>query len=356
MPLVSPLTPRDPAGPGSVREPAKKQTEVVTSKTIALPSLEPPAPYLAAAPGWDPWDTEWSLSGFCRNLFDCLCYPDLCYEPCWLPVADAAFSVDAVRPVNQVRFRWDWALNWPLPDRAEYFWARADGKGRGPQPPPGRFVVDRVRYHDINLYTEAALERFSVFVDGPYRSVHPDDAPHAANFSDMRAGCKSLLFDCELLQVGFQFTTHIPTGNEAKGLGTGHVSIEPSLLVGLFLTCDTYWQGQVAEWIPIGGDPAYQGSILHYHFSLNQVLHRFRPEVSLIGTLECNGWTFQDGAYTDPQLGALQNAGGDTYVSVGGGIRLFIGDRFDLGFAALFGVTEPHFYGQMYRTEVRWRF
>ena len=48
------------------------------------------------------------------------------------PLADAAFFTTAVRPQNQQRFRWDHAEDLIQPDRAEYFWARADGNGVGP--------------------------------------------------------------------------------------------------------------------------------------------------------------------------------------------------------------------------------
>src|SRR5262249_49932089 len=143
-------------------------------------------------------------------------------------------------------------------------------------------------------------------VDIPYRSLDPEDPTyaHAAGFADMIIGTKALFFDCELLQMAFVFKTYIPVGNFTKGIGTAHVSLEPSLLMALKLTPDTYLQAQLAEWIPLGGDPNYSGAILHYHISLNQVLWRILPDVPLIGTLEFNGYSFQDGQFTDPVLAA----------------------------------------------------
>src|SRR5260370_18964391 len=147
------------------------------------------------------------------------------------------------------------------------------------------------------MYTEIASGNFSASVDVPYRSIDPEQANHAAGFGDITIGTKSMLLDCELMQATFQFNTTVPSGNFTKGLRTGHVSLEPSLLVAIRLAQNTYWQGQLSQWIPLGGDNDYQGAILHYHFSLNQVLWKPLADVQLIGTAEFSGWSFQDGAF-----------------------------------------------------------
>ena len=43
----------------------------------------------------------------------------------------------------------------------------------------------------------------------------------------MNFGIKSLLFDCEMLQVAFQFRTYMPSGNFTNNLGTGQFSLDP---------------------------------------------------------------------------------------------------------------------------------
>jgi hypothetical protein len=292
---------------------------------------------------------------FC-TLYECICCPDPCYEGKWTPIADSAFFVDAVRPQTQMGFKFDTGFNLMLPDRAEYFWARADGNGRGPKPIAGRRAELGLNYTDAFFYTEAATSRVGAFVEMSYRSLDPTLDPHAANFGDMRIGTKTMLLDCELLQFGFEFTTYLPVGDAGKGLGTGHVSLEPSLLLGIRVGPDSYIQTQVAEWIPVGGDKDYAGAILHYHFSWNNVLYRFNPQVPVIGTLEMNGWTFQHGEFTDPGLGPFQPAVDYTYVSAGPGLRLFVCDKIDVGFAVAFALTEQHWASTLYRTELRFRF
>ena len=308
------------------------------------------------------------------GLYCCICCPDPCYEGCFVPAANAAFFVDPVRPVTQMRIRWDSVLNYTLPDRSEFFMAKlgvvtpgvlvdtkAKGKdaipGKGPSPPGGNaLVLTSLKYNDFMLYQEVAAGKASFFVELPYRSLDPAEPyDHAAGFADMNLGFKSLFFDCELLQLAFQFRTYLPIGNYNRGIGNGHVSLEPSLLGSLKLTRDTYLQAQIAEWIPLGGDPDYAGAILHWGISANQVLWRVLPDVPLIGTLELSGYSFQDGAYTDATLGPWQKSSGTTYLSLGPGLRMVVCNKIDFGVGTAFAVNQ-HGPGQWYRTEFRWRF
>jgi hypothetical protein len=283
------------------------------------------------------------------GLYECICCPDPCYEPRWVAAANAAFFVDGARPVTHMRIRWDSGLNFTFPDRSEFFWARIGGKGP-------RLAETAVRYNDLSLYTETAIgTAASFFVEIPYRSLDPEVNNHSSGFGDMNLGTKAVLFDCELIQITFQFRTYLPVGNFTRGLGTGNVALEPSLLTAIKLNHDTYFQGQLSEWIPLGGDADYAGALLHYHASLNHVLWRVLPDVPLIGTLEFNGYSFQDGSFTDPILGPFQRSSGDTYFSAGPGLRLVICDKVDFGVGTAFAIGD-HGPDQVYRTEFRWRF
>src|SRR5262245_53758479 len=287
-------------------------------------------------------DAHGFFGRFACCLYECICCPDPCYQPRWLALADAAFFVESARPVTQTRLRWDAGLNGRLLDRNEFFWARADGNGKGPKPVAPFLAETGLRYDELRMYTEAATGAIGVSVDTPYRSVDPDLAPHAAGFADLTIATKTLLFDCELLQLAMLFRTHIPAGNFGKGLGTGHVSLEPGLIVGLKLSPKTYLQTMLTEWIPLGGDPDYSGAILRTGTSINSEVCRIHPDVPLIATFEVTTMTFQDGLFTDPVLG-VQRSSGRTYATLGPGLRLVICDKMDFGVGAAISVQDVHF-------------
>ena len=303
-----------------------------------------------------PCESDSKCGQFFCDFYHCICCPDPCYDPQWIPQANAAFFVDGARPTTQTELRWNGGVNGNYPDRSEYLWARADGKGRGPRPPTGKIGENEVGFNDFVLSTEVSMGKFGTVIDMPYRSVDPEVYNHGSGFGDMSIATKTLLLDCELLLVAFEMRTYLPIGNVTKGVGNGHVSLEPSLIFALKCTNDTYLQAQFAEWIPIGGDPSYAGSIFHTHFAINHVLCRWVPDVPLIATLETQTWSFQDGQYTDPVRGAYQKSSDETYFSAGPGLRLFICDKMDFGFGTNFALSHDHFAREYYRFSFRARF
>lgn len=331
-----------------------------------------------------PWTYDTFCGRFFGNLYECLCCPDPCYEPSWVPAANAAFFVDYARPRTVMRFRWDRGWDMQFPDRNEYFWARQQLTGpvfprapKGPKFGPGgtgpgvpggarkiqkalggalRYPgVPSLGFNELYFYQEAATPRASFFTEISYRNVSPAFNEFHSGFSNTNLGTKALLLDCELMQLTFQFKTYIPIGSAGKGLSNGHVSLEPSLLAAVRLAPETYFQGQLSEWIPLGGDPSYAGALLHYHFSFNQVLLKLSANSPLIGTVEFNGWTFQDGAYTNPFATVPQfvHSAGTTYFSIGPGLRASICDAVDFGAAVAFPVTNNYWASPWLRVELR---
>lgn len=304
-------------------------------------------PPCATCEGHGPFSRLWC------GFHNALCCPDPCYEPRWACAANAALFVDYARPATVTRFRWDYGNNLTQPDRSEYFWAAIGRKG------PAR-PETRVDYHEVRMYQEVASDRFSFFIDMPYRTLQGDINGGSGGFGDLVLGTKSLLLDSELVQFSFQFATSIPTGLASRGTGTGHVSLDPSLLWAVKLYPETYWQGQLGYWIPISGTTVngsnFAGSVLHYHGALNHVLCRPLADTALSGSIEAVGYTFTAGRFTDPLTGAALEANGQTYFGVGPGLRLCVCDKLDLGFGVLFSVTNNHFAEQLYRTEIRFRF
>jgi hypothetical protein len=297
------------------------------------------------------------LGRFGSGFINCICCPEYCYEGVWNYTANAAFFIDTVRPQTYSQLRWDSGRDVFQPERGEYFWAKPGVLGgKGPQN-----IERRVDYDQLSMYSEVASGNFSFFVEGTYLGIEPEFNPAHSNFGDMNVGTKTLLIDCELMQTSFQFRTYIPTGNSRNGLGTGHVSLEPSLLSSVKVMCDTYLQTQIAYWIPIGGDQDYQGATWHYGASLNRLWFHRGP-FQLISTAEADGWTFTDGAIVNRDLAVAQGTGNaaaliqkgaESYFTSGGGLRLVICDKYDVGVGASFAISGDHLANPLYRTEFR---
>jgi hypothetical protein len=253
-----------------------------------------------------------------------ICCPDPCYEPCYIPAANAGFFLDSARPLTQAKFSYSAMPGGPTPAQGGYYWSSGASPGNGTS-----FVA-----HDFVIENEFAVDRFSFFVSTPFRVVV---GTGGAGYSDMRIGTKSLFLDTELMLVSFQFTTYLPTGLPTSGTGNGNVGLEPSFLFTLKIAQETYLQTQLAEWIGV----VTQQSCFHYHFSLNHTLTAPRRDMKLIGTIEYGSYVFPNGP---------------AFYDVGPGLRFHFCNKVDVGFGMLFRVSDAHYMDQTYRTELRWRF
>jgi hypothetical protein len=320
-------------------------------------------------------------------MYEALCCPDPCYEGKWIPLADSAFYSDSIRPISQQKLRWDIGRNLVNPTRNAYMFAPN---------PIFPYQVKSLNYNDVYISTEIATGGFSILSDISYRTLSIDPSEGGGAFGDMMIGTKSLLFDTELIQIAMEFKTFLPTGNFTAGFGTGHVSLEPSLLVCLKLKEKTYLQGQISEWIPLGSTTppvGTAGSLLHAHLSLNHVLHEVNPDIPIIGTLEYSGYYFQAGGNQDVSTiptGSIStsssstnsstndfygsssssssssgttssipvtNSSGISYQYIGPGLRMFMGSHYDMGVGAQFALSgNNRFAEQLYRVEFRLRY
>jgi len=295
--------------------------------------------------------------GLCSSLFECYCCPDPCYEPTWYPQANAGIFIDHARPRSQMIFRYDSGVNLILPDRSEFYWSRIGQKG------PGR-PERSVNYNDLVLGNEIAAGNFGLVIEQTYRQQDAEINGRVSGFGDMRIATKSMLIDCELLQCTFQFKTYIPIGNFNRGLGIGHVALEPSILTALKITPNTYLESQVSQWIPVGGTTGFEGNVLHIHESLNHLWWR-KKSLQFITMWEYQAYIFQNGSFTqpfdaqpDPNANplVLGRSNREAYHYTGPGARLVVCDKYDVGFGATFALTDDHFAEQLYRVEFRWRY
>jgi hypothetical protein len=298
---------------------------------------------------------------FC-GFYHCVCCPDPCYEGHWTALADTAFFQDAPRPITQLRLRYEHGWDMTFPDKSEFFWARSDGSGKGPRPFRQIIGDNELSYRRLVMVNEVAAAMGSVAIETPYEQVSPENFHGVSGFGDLAIKAKALLLDCELMQFATEFNTFIPIGNFTRGLGTGHVSLEPAGLLAVKVTEETYLQAELAYRIPIGGDQAFQGPVLHYHLALNQTLWRCGHDLQLLGTAELNGWEFCGGGFTAGLIGApngVQQVGvgsqGDV-VTAGPGVRFVICDKIDIGASFAFGLTRGSVADDFLQVEFRWRF
>jgi len=307
------------------------------------------------------------LGNFVANLWQSLCCPDPCYEPEWVPAANASFFADYARPRTITRLRFDRLMDMTHPDRNQYFLKTTNPKFPITLPSgvhtraAGRFSMDpSMNLSQLYFYQEAATQRASFFVEVPYRQINPIYSPTQAGFADMNLGSKALLFDTEMLQVTFQFRTFLPTGNAQSGLGTAHVSLDPSLLASLKLAPDTFLQIQVGNWIPLGGTSNIAGGMAYWLMSFNQVLAYITPDSPLIGTFEMDGWSFQNGGYSrffaPTGTHNYVSQSGDSYFNIGPGLRQSICNKVDFGGAITWATTTNHWADPWFRFEMRFLF
>jgi hypothetical protein len=96
---------------------------------------------------------------------------------------------------------------------------------------------------------------------------------NTGGFADMNAGFKFAFLARRDRYLTFQLRTYAPSGNASLGLGTRHVSLEPAVLYWRALTSRAFIQGQLSDWIPIGGSD-FQGNVLSYGGGFGYVVYR----------------------------------------------------------------------------------
>lgn len=253
---------------------------------------------------------------------------------------------------NQLRFRLDAAYDADKSNRAEYLWAWSPPLGPGP--PLAESSTD---YQRMSAYLEYAFRPgVSVFVDAGAIFANPEVNANSAGLGDLQAGFKvSLYEDCDTLAT-FQMKTYVPTGDAFRALGTGHVSLEPGILlyqrVGRFTL-----EGELRDWIPIDGTTGRQGNIIRYGLGASTDLGslglpRVRPVVEFVG------WTVLDGQarFLTPTGAVVEDADGDTIVNVKVGSRLVIDHDRDIYIGYGRSLTGERWYEDILRAELRFRY
>jgi hypothetical protein len=288
-------------------------------------------------------------------------------------VANIANYIDGAVPRTQIRFRFDSEYNINLPDRGEFYYPKCGCFGtpdaKGPRLPARRIRSDQ----EYATYLEfAPCERFSGFIESPYRALNPDYIlqngsdlnVNFSGFSDLNAGFKFAILYEDGQVLTTQVRVYAPTGDGRKGLGTRHTSIEPALLYYQRLAKRLFLETEVRDWVGIGGSD-FESNVLRYGVGLSFLAYdscKFR----VFPVAEAVGWTFLGGKEFSPILGGsgTKSADGDTIVNAKMGLRFGFGDLSqpgflsgsDLGISYGRALTGDFLYKDILRVEYRMRF
>ena len=298
------------------------------------------------------------------------------------PVAASSMYIDSAIIRSRVRLRFDAGFDINTPDKAEFFYAKCgcfakvvhpgqpgfDPHARGPVAARnfhGLQADPKINYRELATYLEyAATGNFSAFVEVPARFLRATVIGNAAGFSDINAGFKYAFVAEPDRYYTFQLRTYAPTGASDKGLGTGHVSLEPGLLIFQRLTDRLYFNGEIRDWIPVAGSN-FAGNVIRYGAGLtyNLVLtdhFRVAPMNEVVG------WSILGGKELDTPVGGSQvpvNVGGQTIVNEKIGIQFGLGDytkngggsnlndHHTLGVSYGHAITGDHWYKDIVRVE-----
>ncbi len=260
----------------------------------------------------------------------------------------------------------------------DYGYALAHGydpRARGPVlhgPVPGHpnvstfGSVPSINYQEVATYLEyAPVRNFSAFIELPARFLQPSIGTNTAGFSDLNLGSKYAFIANPNQYYTFQFRVYAPTGNSYQGLGTGHVTLEPGLLVFQRLSDRLYFSGQFLDWIPVGGSD-FAGNILIYGVGLtyNIVL---TDHLRIAPVNEFVGWTILNGQEyvmtKQAPSGTVLPVGGQSILNEKIGLRIGLGnysqagggsalnDRHSLYVGYGVAVTGDAWYRQTFRLE-----
>jgi hypothetical protein len=262
-----------------------------------------------------------------------------------LPIRDSSVGyINPAAPADQVWLRTDLGYNFRTPNRAEFFYAK------------GLPLTERsVDFQEQTLYVEKMIGPcWSLFAESGVRFLNPDRNANAYGLGDTNLGFKWAFYTDESSIFTLQVRTYLPTAAASRGLGTGHVSVEPGLLWFVRLWEDLGLAGELRYWDPIDGTD-FAGGVLRYGLGLRyDAWHDDDWRVAPI--FEAVGWSVLDGRES-----LLQPDGRTLVRDVSGTtvVNLKLGVRVDVGRAGMYvgygrSVTGARWYEDIVRVEFRW--
>ena len=272
----------------------------------------------------------------------------------------AAAFVDSALIGNRLRLRYDGLWTNTRPDRADFITARnqAAGGGRGFNQPETNLDMQEFSTHVEMMISQ----RVSIFAEMPLRAVNPEVNGNRANIGDLNAGFKvAYSVEPDLVQT-FQLRVYMPTGSADDGLGVGHPSLEPGLLVWQRLPWNGVLEAELRDWIPINGT-LNAGNVLRYGVSLSRDFFLSDGGWNLRPVAELVGWTLLRGQESvsvplNPeftQFRTIVNESRSTIINLNLGLR-FGSATSDVYLGWSHALTGPAWFAEGFRLEYRWHF
>ena len=265
----------------------------------------------------------------------------------------APFELEPSQPQNRLEIGLDLVNNFTYPNRAEYFWA---APGKGPES-----LDTSVDYQDYRFLSELGSGAFSTTTELFLRSLDPVYQPNTGGLSDMNVATKLVMFDGKRWQWSQIFRTYFNTGAPRKGLGTGHISMEPGLVGTYQWTPITVLHTELKYWFPIAGDPAFSGQVLRYGLGYSHLCLE-TDAFAIIHTGEFLGLCFQNGQRSTGISGAdPYDVDGEGVFHFFPGLR-FVADTggdcglFEFGISGTLGMGRDVLYDGLLRFDFRWSY
>jgi hypothetical protein len=263
---------------------------------------------------------------------------------------------------SKVRARYELGFENTVPDRAEFFYAKCGCFG-GDAPGPGPGAAADLDFRQAFILGEyAANDRVSIFGELPIRWISPQSFipgtgaafGDQSGLGDIRAGAKVSLSGDDSYTFTLQVKAFLPTGAADEGLGTDHLSLEPSALYFRQFNRGAI-EAQGGIWLPYGGADGLADG-LHEHFAGNIFFYGFGPSVDVVSTdrlrvspiVELIGWHVL-GGYAAPGV----DAEGTKIYNIKFGARVTMNNQGSFYFGYGKALTDATWYENILRFEYR---
>jgi hypothetical protein len=266
----------------------------------------------------------------------------------------APFEIEVSQPQWNFRIRNDGFVRFQRPDRSEFFWSRpSSANGRGPG------LVERtVNYQEVKFLYELGGPKFSTGTELPLRAVDPEFNDNSAGLGDINVTVKTVLIDGRIWQLTQMMRTYFATGVARRGLGTGHIAMEPAFLIRYKINPGLFVHSEVRFLYPLGAHPDHSGEVVRWGIGTSWVWYE-TDFIALLPTLELVGWSLLDGLESQPPPLPAAEVDSATIINVYPGMRIVIDDNgdfglFEFGISGGVALTSEHLYESMLRIDLRW--